>query len=243
MATKTPEKARQLFQQRYEQIKGFAKDTGIDIIRIDSNLNEFIKLNFKLTHICRNISAVLQLQKLFGKYIYASTYHYQNSFIGKMSDIAFADPATIHLLSTEQLQCISSGCQYQRAEKTLKVAELDLARKYLNVCVNSDGQGQNCSMCKKCLRTMLVLDVAGKLERFSEVFDLRRYKMMRWVFIGRVLCSPKDILGQEVLEFARTRKIRIPFWYRLARLLPLKYFQKKCARKYPLKYSTNNPKE
>ena len=52
------------------------------------------------------------------------------------NDFAYSDPIAIPLLSTENIEFISHGCQY--TEKTLKVSNNSLNYKYLDVCVNGN---------------------------------------------------------------------------------------------------------
>ena len=56
------------------------------------------------------------------------------------------------------------GLEYDRVEKTRIVSRMPLARRYLDVCVSR--WDINCGKCAKCLRTALVLEILGKLDRF-----------------------------------------------------------------------------
>lgn len=58
---------------------------------------------------------------------------------------------------------------YTRLEKTVAIAEWDVARKHLIVCFEGPlPAGQlNCARCEKCLRTMTALVSAGALDRFE----------------------------------------------------------------------------
>ena len=118
-----------LFHSRYSMLSGFPREMGLEFVEIDSNLRDFLGVDplikdFMLTHVPRNVSAVLMLQKLFGKYLYASTHKYADCFVGEAYDIAHTDPFAVHLLSTETLDCISTGCQYSRVQKTARVTEV-----------------------------------------------------------------------------------------------------------------------
>jgi len=72
---------RKLFHKRFDELAKYSQHYGIPFLKIDSNLHEFLKgdeLGFKRSHVYRNTSAILALQKLFGKYLYASAYEYQD---------------------------------------------------------------------------------------------------------------------------------------------------------------------
>jgi len=76
------ERARKLFLRRYDLIKGFPGELGVSFVKIDSNLSEILGMDFERTHTPRNISAVLMLQGLFGRYYYSSAFRYEDCRIG-----------------------------------------------------------------------------------------------------------------------------------------------------------------
>jgi hypothetical protein len=195
--------ARKLFNSRYELVKGFPQDKGIDFLKIDSNLNELLKLGFQKTHIPRNVSALLMLQKLFAKYYYTSAYRYQDCYVGETNALAYTDPVAVHLLSTETLECISTGCQYSRVEKTARTAEIAEARHLLNVCITETHDGKNCSTCWKCCRTLVTLEMLGLLEEFDEIFDLDRWRRVRSKYLLYMLSMKGDKLVNEIKEHAK----------------------------------------
>ena len=41
------------------------------------------------------------------------------------------------------------------------------------------GQVENCSVCNKCLRTQITLDLLGKLDLYQDVFDLKSILIKR----------------------------------------------------------------
>ena len=170
---------RQLFEDRYRRLLPLARSLGLPFIKVDSNLDELVDTPFLQTHSLRNISVVLLLQRLIGRFYYASAYRYQDCFVGETSELAHTDPFAIHLLSTESTDCISTGCQYSRVEKTERLAELALSRRYLDVCVRSS-DGTNCSGCWKCARTLLTLEILGLLDQYDQVFDLDEYRRIRY---------------------------------------------------------------
>jgi len=210
------ERPRALFHSRYDLIKAFPEAVGMEFIKIDSNLSDLLMMNFQQTHVPRNVSALLVLQKLFGKYYYASTYRYQDTFVGESYDLASADPCAVHLLSTETFDCISSGSQHSRVEKTKRVAMVDGADRWLNVCITPDASGRNCSACEKCCRTLLTLELLGRLDGFSEVFDLDRWRTARTGYVtGTILREHSDPFVREIRELADSVGYDFPLWQRL----------------------------
>lgn len=195
---------RRLFWDRYNRLMPAAKELGLQFIAIDSNISEILPVSFRKSHTIRNISAVLLFQKLIRRFYYASTFKYEDCFIGETFDISCCDPMAVHLLSTETTECISSGCQYSRVEKTVRVAEIQLSHKYLDVCVNTSG-GENCSTCWKCARTLVTLEIIGELDKYKEVFDLEKYWRSRNRYIGKILSS-KHPLSREIVQKAKELK-------------------------------------
>jgi len=198
-----------LFWDRYSRLLPAAEELGLPFIAIDSNLGELLPFGYQLTCTIRNISAVLLLQKLIRRFYFASTYKYEDCFVGEAPDMATSDPIAVHLLSTETTECISSGCQYSRVEKTMRVAEIQLSHEYLDVCVDIAGGG-NCSVCVKCARTLLTLEIIGKLEEYKGIFNLEKYGKIRNRYISKVL-SGKKPLQRELVQLSKELKYDFPF--------------------------------
>jgi hypothetical protein len=211
----TTQHANLLFNTRYELIKGFPKELGIDFIKVDSNLSEVLKMNYLSTYQSRTLSCALLLQGLFRKYYYSSCFSYKDSFIRETKDISHTDSAAVHLLSTETLDCILSGAEYSRIEKTRLVALSGVANRWLNVCIAYPENGKNCSMCFKCDRTLLTLEMLGVIDKFDKVFDLSKWRKVRnYYIIGEVLTNGDDSLGQEIREYAASIGYSFPVWQR-----------------------------
>lgn len=59
------------------------------------------------------------------------------------------------------------GEHLMRTAKLLEIAHEPVVRKHLRVCWEHRGQGTNCGLCEKCVRTMLILDACGQLGNYS----------------------------------------------------------------------------
>jgi hypothetical protein len=209
-------RGRELFNARYDLLKDYPRKIGLDFIKIDSNLTDILRWNFLQTHVPRNISAVLMLQKLFGKYYYSSSLQYKNCFIEPDYDISRISPLSIHLLSTETLDCILAGSQYSRVEKTKMVAKVPEVNQWLNVCVEPPSDGKNCSVCPKCCRTLLTLEILGVLDDFDQVFDLDKWKKFKNSFLISVLGDKKDPFIKEIRDYAKSVGYSFKPWYVVA---------------------------
>lgn len=178
---------RRLFLQRFDEVELFAREAGIPCIPVDSNLSRIYPIDFIKIHHALNASVLLVLQNQFNCYFYASTYQYEFCGVDKADDISRFDPIAFHMLSTETLDCVSTGSQISRIEKTRLVAKYEPSYRYLSVCVNYKFVGRNCSTCFKCCRTMLTLELLGLAHHYQEVFDFRKFNTMRAQFMLTIL--------------------------------------------------------
>ncbi|HEY9689752.1 MAG TPA: hypothetical protein V6D46_07145, partial [Coleofasciculaceae cyanobacterium] len=177
-------------------------------------------IHFHSSHFCRNASAVLSIQKLARKYLYASAYRYEDCAATPSIYQGSIDPFSVHLLSTETMECISTGCQYSRVEKTMRVSEISQTYQYLNVCIRNSGL-ENCSNCYKCLRTLLTLEIGGKLSLYDKVFSMQKYQSARTEYLSAIVRS-NDAFDKEIVQMAQDYGYQFPFW---CQLLPPRFFK------------------
>lgn len=221
------EVARKIYNDRLRSVCEFAQNEGKEVISVDSNLSEILKMNFQQTHSLRSISCVLLLQKLFKNYYYSSAYRFDH-FELNSKDTSDFDIFTLQMLSTESTNFFSSAAQYSRVERTLLVAEYPATYKKLDVCTNPslDSPFINCSTCYKCLRTQVTLDIANKLELYKEVFDIKAYEKVKDRYIGSLLVKKeKSTLDIELLEFLKKEKFSASlnnYYYSIVTLLKSK---------------------
>ncbi|MEI6634314.1 MAG: hypothetical protein WCP22_10920 [Chlamydiota bacterium] len=193
-----------LFRERYARLKPVAERIGLPFIAVDSNVTEFYTgFNYQSTHTPRTVSAALLLQRGIGRYLCASSYEYASTFVGPACTMGYSEPVTLPLLSPEALDVLCVGSEYTRVEKTLCVAGIGDSHGSLDVCVRGEAAG-NCSACWKCMRTLLTLEIAGLLDRYSGVFDLRAYREGRDRYLEEVLRSDDPLL-REIVAFAGAR--------------------------------------
>ena len=74
-----------------------------------------------------------------------------------------SNPLTDPLLSSGSFQIVHDGTSFGRIEKLRHLARWPAALRNMRVCWQGDQLDRNCCRCEKCLRTMLMLDVCGKL--------------------------------------------------------------------------------
>lgn len=214
------EGASKLWQARYELNKKCADELGLPVYQADSNFHAF-------THMIQGgenkigyfaiWSCILGLQGAVKKYYVSNCYTYNElvtvcSTIYRNVDFAgFAESYAVPLIRTERIELIIDGCQYERSQKTEHIAGWNIAQRYLNVCVDPNSEGHNCSKCSKCFRTLAAIDAMGRLEDFAGVFDLDIYR--RYSFKNKcdiVINKHKDAYKLENYNFALSHGMKLP---------------------------------
>lgn len=185
-----------LYQSRLKNAKIAADNIGLPLISINSNLDDFYQpfsdLHFAKTHSLRNSTVGHLLSKGIDNYYYASGYSYKNIHVSKSEDIAFTDPILLPLLSTKTLKIHPTHAALNRIEKLEIISNLEVAKNNLHVCVDHNSE-KNCSKCQKCIRTMIGLEVIGKIEEFSGSFDLNYFKKNKKRILYKTLTSTSDL--------------------------------------------------
>jgi hypothetical protein len=204
------QKARRVFFERMENVEGFTKETNRKLIPVDSNLSEILKMKFQQTYNFRTISCVLLLQKLFKNYYYSSGTRFDHFSFNK-EEIADVDMLIIPNLSTESTTMFVSALKYSRIQRTGLIANFPETFNHLDVCTqpaNKRGGKLNCSKCYKCTRTMLTLDLWGKLDHYSNVFDICYFIKNKHRYIGKLISKKKKLtLDREMIEFFQEKGI------------------------------------
>lgn len=212
------EATRKKFLVRYENLKVFADEIGLDFIPLDSNLHQFHPWGHQKTHTLTSVSGILVFQSLFSRYYYASSGINYDLFFEYAKDYrdvdtgAYSDPILLPLLSTESTQLLSDGIQFVRPEKLQRILEYEPVQRYLNVCVNEKTQWENCSVCPKCCRTLMVLESLGKLDLFRDLFDIEKYKKKaRRRYMSLQLAKMKrDPFAHDNVTLAKQNGLRFP---------------------------------
>jgi len=97
--------------------------------------------------------------------------------------VAPSNPLSDPLWSTDGTEFHHDGCEATRLQRIRRyIATSDLALRHLRVCFANvaagSSQAWNCGRCPKCVRTMVLLHVAGALERCT-AFDERTLDLDR----------------------------------------------------------------
>lgn len=165
------EKAFKLFKKRMISSQKFALENGYSFLDVNTNISDFILLDFEETHTFRNLSIVFALQKLFKNYYYSSGINIEDFCISE-KDTAFYDIYIMYLLSNQNIRFFSSGASMTRLDKTRAIATYEPSYNNLSVCFKDD---YNCGKCEKCVRTIYEFYSTNNLEKYKNVFNLNEF--------------------------------------------------------------------
>lgn len=210
------------------QLSPFADEVNLPLLYVNSNLNELYANSgvcLLQSFINRTLSCVLALQKLFGKYVFSSSYSVEDFFMSE-KDESHMETAFVPLLSTESVEIVLSNPVMTRVEKTEYISLHPITYKYLDVCwaaqmkyggdrnptLFEEKRKKNCGRCIKCMRTLLAFDILGKIDDYRDIFDLEEYYKRKKSFICYV-ARKKDssVFCRELVDLIRTTNYPIPF--------------------------------
>ena len=205
------------FRARYEKFKGYPDEAGLPFVPVDSNVHKFHPWGHLEVATFATVSAVMFLQRGIRRYFLASsghTYRQLWKFLGdggRPDAIERLNMMLLPWLSTESLDLVDDGNLYDRSQKTVLVANYPPAAKYLNVCYGHDTLDTNCSVCSKCARTLLTLDILGKLDEFAVVFDIPRYRcqVRRRLIAETIVQEKKNLFSKHQMDLARERGVNL----------------------------------
>lgn len=161
-------------EDRKKNAQKVANLLGLPMVLITTNSRELFEIGHGRGHVFTNLSAVFALQKLFRTYYYSTAYELTEFTVKNNSTIA-GDKYLLLVLQTLNVPGLTfymSGSGMSRHGKIEEIANWDIAQKNLRVCLR---RPYNCGTSKKCRRTILEMDMIGKLENFRDSFDIDYY--------------------------------------------------------------------
>lgn len=187
------EKYRDTFYRSVKSAEAFAEETGYELIFVDSNIREVLPERFLDVYSFRNMGFALALQGLVSVYLLSSG-HFVEDFKMDLHNTASYDLFTIQCCSTESLSFFLSGMEVKRSEKIRALCDFGPSHKWMSPCVHMQRAGaKNCSHCKKCIRDMGTLYALGRLEEYSEIFDVDDFKKNLAVRLGFIFSNSEDL--------------------------------------------------
>lgn len=195
------DKARESYAKDLQLVRQYAEKKNKPVVCLESNFSKFYNdFDFDESGHMRNFSAVLSLQKLFGKYLYGSSFPLKNFKFSK-SALGYYESLIAPLLSTEVSEIIIANPNKTRIDKTKYILSNSDVQQYLYVCwkeviVNKHPNSViakikdnflNCTRCDKCLRTLLAIDILGEIDNYNKIFDIEYYYKVRDSYIAKVI--------------------------------------------------------
>ena len=184
------------FRRLRDKLSGAAHGLGLGFLDVRTNLRETRLREVGWGHIahgCALASVGLALERRFQALYIAPSF--------EPEDLKpwGTHPETDFLLSSRTTRFIHDTLGPRRILKLERICRSEVAMRSLHVCFRS-GTADNCCGCRKCLLTMLMLEVSGHMARctvFPSPLDLER--------VRRIYLRGPFYMGMfgEVLERAR----------------------------------------
>ena len=203
------ETAQASFRNACTNAAAFAREQGLELIALDSNISQVLPERFLDVYSFRNLAGAMALQGLFSRYLLSSSRD-AASFTFDLRNAATYDLLTVHCAQTESLSVYLSGGQIKRRDKLAALAQWEPARRWLHPCFHTGIGKQNCGRCHKCVRDLIVLYALGKLDDFQEVFDVAAFRRELPIRLGFLYANRDKHLNQEVIELLERENTPIP---------------------------------
>lgn len=204
-----------LFEKRCQINKKASDELGLPFIMVDSNLHAFLPYLEDQASYFSIYTCIFAIEKAVGKYYISSSFSYGEimrfGIKARNRDFSeYADPYALPLMHSECLEFVSDGCQYSRSKKTEMISKWKISKKYLNVCCNNDSE-KNCSICIKCIRTLLPLEAMGVLDAYDKTFDLNAYRSISYSAKCKlVINNGRDAFSTDNYQFCKQKKMKLP---------------------------------
>lgn len=148
---------------------------GLPFLYVDNNIDRnFYRGGYVYTAMYRYLASTLALEHLYKTYISSSSGHLNDVEISLFAPTQHYESLLTDSCRTESLSYINSD-RALRTEKLRILADNKDAQDYLSVCFQIRKKADNCGECYGCWKTMVPLDIMGKLSSFGNSFDLDKY--------------------------------------------------------------------
>lgn len=150
-----------------DKIEELARHYQLELIVGETNIRDVFPLDWEEHYFGPGLAATaLSLSGGFRNIYIPSSNTYSTLFHDPSS------PLLDSLWSNESTFLFHDGSETERAEKLAGLIASDpLALNSLRVCIDNEGRLHNCGKCWKCVRTMITLDIIGKLKECTSFPD------------------------------------------------------------------------
>src|SRR5690625_1216259 len=173
--------------------KEYAEKLKLPLVLINSNIGSAYRREeckrlrgFASRSIISLTSGILSLQKLY-KYYFISSSRTIDEIKLSHSNQSYYEPLIASYLTTHTTRVLIANADMNRIDKTKYISDIKYVQERLYVCaadIHNEKQNKtyskdgypNCSECDKCTRTMFALELLGKLDFYSNQFNIHKYK-------------------------------------------------------------------
>lgn len=168
------------FEQKYSKKEAnesyiMATHHGLPHIEIRTNFDrDYYRGGLIYTGMYRFFSCTMALEHLFSTYIFTSSGSGEEKEVASLFKPHYED-LLCECCSSEDFRFIISDHEERYTKLQVIADDVDF-QKLVEVCDNIDVVCEkNCGDCFGCWKTMVPLDMLGKLDKYSERFDLDKY--------------------------------------------------------------------
>lgn len=208
-------------KENCEKTEQVAKELNLKFIPCETNLNREFRIepfySQNKIYVANEglgslpyCSFAFALQKLFHVY-YLGSFGYrlnETKINASTYDVMCYDFFSMPNISTENLSFYSSGVETDRIGKVAYIADFPIVQKYLFACAMP--AIHNCGRCEKCNRTMSELYALNKLDCFSQVYPVDRFKKQYARRIAAVLSHRSKPFYRDLLTVLKKNGQKIP---------------------------------
>lgn len=157
------ERGNRLFERAVAAVEPVAKDAGVELITIRSNIREIDSETGFWVYQFHGAALASVAHALSGRI--------RRAIIGTSGGYDTLEPWGSHPctdsnFSSTQVQIVHDML-WPRFDKVKTIADWPVGMNHVRICNNHDQANMNCCRCNKCLRTMVMLLALGKLESAS----------------------------------------------------------------------------
>ena len=201
----------EIFEERERTFSAYASNAatvaehhGLPFVMVNTNLDkDFYRGGYIYSAMYRYTACSLALEHLFSTYISSSSGHSEHGMeVSLFSPTQHYEDLLCECLQTETFRYVTSDRDL-RTDKIKAVADDEDFREFAEVCFNQLAGHKNCGKCYGCWKTMIPLDLIGKLDQFQKCFDLDEYyENRRDVFADliRFSCLPASSSARETVR-------------------------------------------
>lgn len=190
------------FQQKVRKhLLAIAQKTNKELVEVETNVqtltNDIAEWG-RYTHGSAIASVAHLLGNTFSKLYVPSSGNY------KRLNPFGSHPLLDHQWSSESLEFVYDGAEFNRIEKVDVIRHSSLVLQHLRVCWQSN-DAYNCSVCEKCRRTMASLEILGCLDKAKTFNGIIDYNAITTHGLAAV---DVFLFAEESLNFAQRHSVK-----------------------------------